>query len=170
MKHCHWTPAIAFAAALALACGCGRPTLPGRHFSGGKARTTVSQPSTSPLPEEPVLEWGNAEAKVRVVAFYPIDDEHQRLKEVLQEIADEYGDRVYVRYADPRTPEGAGMFQRAQLNATSVLINGENTVEIRTGGVTREVTFAQQMGRFWTAKDLNAAVAQEIAEVYGAGS
>jgi hypothetical protein len=161
---------IAIAAALALVGGCGRPTLPGSHFSEGEVQTTTSQPSTSPLPEEPVLQWGNPEAKVRVAAYYPIDDAHQRLREVLEEIAETYGEEVFVQYADPRTPEGGAMFQRAQLQARTVLINGESTKEIAKSGIVTEVTFAQEMGRFWTADDLKMAVAGEVAKAQEAGS
>jgi hypothetical protein len=170
MRFCYWAAITALAATLALICGCGRPTLPGSQFADEKARTRVSEPSTSPLPEEPVLEWGNAEAEVRVVAYYPIDDAHQRLRELLEGFADEYGDRIYVRYIDPRTPEGYGMYQRAGLQATAVLVNGDSTVEMDKGGLTVEVTFAQQMGRFWTADDLKKAVAMKIEEAYGGSS
>jgi hypothetical protein len=161
---------IALAAALALVGGCGRPTLPGSQFSEGEVQTTTAQRSTSPLPEEPVLQWGDPDAKVRVAAYYPIDDDHQRLREVLEEIAATYGDEVYVQYADPRTPEGGAMFQRAQLQARTVLVNGESTKEIEKSGIATEVTFAQEMGRFWTADDLKMVVADEVAKVREAGS
>jgi hypothetical protein len=156
--------AIAVAAAL-LGSGCGKPTLPGQTFRGELARE--ERASESPLPDEPIREWGPEDAKVRVVAFYPMDDEHQPLMELLEELVERYGDRLYVKYVDYRTPEGQAAFQLAEQTSRGLLINGDNSVRMESDPEAHEVTFVQEMGRYWTADDLRAAVAQEVRKAYG---
>jgi hypothetical protein len=167
MKPCRWAWRAILATSLALAGGCGRPTLPGTQFSQEKTRTPVSEQAASPLPEEPILEWGDPEAEVRVVAFFPIDDDHAALRDLLRGLAEEHAGQIYVKYVDPRTPEGNALFRRGELQVTTVLINAESTVIIEANGRSAEVTFAREMGRFWTANDLKRAVAQEVGKAYG---
>ena len=167
MKRCRWAWTIFLAAVAALPAGCGRPSIPGRQFRGERVGTTASAPTTSPLPEQPYLEWGPSDAKVRVLAFFPIDDEHRRLIDVLKGLADEYPGKLYVKYVDYRTPEGRAILERSEMTSLGLLINGESSVEIKGEPHSRTVDFFQEMGRFWTSADLKAAVAQEIAKVYG---
>lgn len=149
-----------------LVAGCGRPTLPGQTFGGDLARDQTEQ-EESPLPEDPIREWGPSDAKVRVVAFYPMDEEHQRLMDLLQELAHKYPGKVYVKYVDYRTPEGMAAFQRAEQSIDGLLINSKGTVKMPSDPETHEVTFVQEMGRYWTADDLRAAVRQEVEKLYG---
>ncbi len=170
MRYRHWLWMLSLATMVVLWAGCGRPTLPGQQFQDDRVQTATEQSAQSPLPEEPVLEWGNPDAKVRVVAFYPIDDEHQPLMDLLKGLADKYPGKVYVKYVDYRTPAGRGMFARTELTVRAVLINGESTHELKVGSYVRDVDFVQEIGRFWTADNLREAVAKEVEKAYGAGS
>ncbi len=170
MRYCRWLWTLPLAAAVTVWAGCGRPTLPGRQFKEEKAETATTSPAQSPLPEEAVLEWGDPEGKVRVVAFYPIDDQHQTLMDLVKGLADEYPGKVYVKYVDYRTPQGRGMFARAELTVPAVLINGESSRDAKVGSYVREVDFVQEMGRFWTPQSLKDAVAREVEKAYGPGS
>lgn len=153
-------------AASAAGGGCGRPTLPGQQFTRDLADTRPTQRPDSPLPPEPVLEFGPPEARVRVVAFFPIDEERKPLIEVMKGLADEHRGRVFVRYVDYRTPEGFQIWQRAGMQSEGVLINGERSVEIEADPQPYRVEFVQPMGRWWTETDLRRAVAQEVARLY----
>jgi len=166
MHRFRWAWAAGTTALVLVAVGCGRPSLPGRHFSGEQAETTTSAPVESPLPEKPYFEWGDADAKVRVLAFFAIDDAHAELRELLEGLAEEHRGKVYVRYVDYRTPEGAAIFQRAEATGRAVMINGETGIDIETDGGFYTVDFVQEMGRFWTAEDLKKAIAQEVARQY----
>lgn len=167
MKHLtRLSIALTVSAALLLSAGCGRPTLPGQHFQGERRVATGSTNTDTPLPEKPIHTWGSEDARVRVTAFYPIDEPHQRLMDLLESIAEEYQDKVYIRYADYRTPEGAQLFAVAELQVGSVLINGENSFELQTPTGTRTVDFVKEMGRYWTSDDLRDAVAQLVAQEY----
>ncbi|MCJ7750217.1 MAG: hypothetical protein MUQ65_03840 [Armatimonadetes bacterium] len=156
-------------AGILLAAGCGRPTLPGKQFQGER-RVVPGTGADTPLPEQPILVGGSDDAEVRVTAFFPIDEPHQRLRDLLESIAEEYQDKVYIRYADYRTPEGAQLFAQAELQVSAILINHESSVELESPTGPRTVDFVKDMGRYWTGDDLREAVAQAVAEAYGGGS
>ena len=151
---------------LLAAAGCGKPSLPGQQFSGEIPETRTSPAADSPVPEQGVLEWGDPEAKVRVVAFFPIDEAHAGLVEMMEGFAEEYPGKVYAKYVDRRTREGVGMFQRAGVTGNCVMINAENSVTIEAEPYPYTVDFVQEMGRHWTADQLRKAVAQELARQY----
>ena len=170
MQRTAWLSSILITiAAVVLAAGCGRPTLPGQQFQGER-RVVPGTVADTPLPEQPILVWGSEDAKVRVTAFFPIDEPHQRLRDLIESIAEEYQDKVYIRYADYRTPEGAYLLAQAELQVSAILINGENSVELESPTGPRTVDFVKDMGRYWTGDDLREAVAQAVAEAYGGGS
>ncbi|MBN1459897.1 MAG: hypothetical protein JXA57_10180 [Armatimonadetes bacterium] len=143
--------------------GCGRPSLPGRQFEGDEATLGGQTEADTPLPEQPMLEWGPKDAKVQVVAFYPIDEPHQRLIDTLKELATErYPGQIRVRYVDYRTPEGRQLFLRTELQVATILINGESSVELQSEKGVRTVDFVRDMGRYWTEKDLRQAVGDAV--------
>ena len=154
-------------AALAAACGCGRPTLPGRYMEGKEVETSTAPKTTAPLPEKPYFELGPAAAKVRILVFFPMDDRHNDLVSLLKGLSKEYPDQVYVKYADPRTPEGSSLMQRSGMTSPGLLINNQSEIMINSNPQPYQVSFVQEMGRYWTTEDLRAAVAQTVAEVYG---
>jgi hypothetical protein len=157
-------PVLIVAVAIGVAVtGCARVTLPGRQFREQPADTSTTEPVRSPLPPQPVLEFGPADAPVRVVAFYPIDDQHQRLIDLLKELVNQYPGKVYVRYIDYRTPEGAQAAQRAGMQSQGLMINSQRSITINAKPNPYTVEFSQPMGRYWTADDLRKAVAQEVA-------
>lgn len=167
MRRWHLLVALAAGAVVMLAAGCGRMVMPGKQFREPVARTSSTKPVQSPLPEKPILEAGDEHAKVRVVAFFPIDKDHQRLVDLVMGLAKAYPGKVYVRYVDYRTPEGAQVFANAQMTTRGVLINSKNEITIRAKPRPYTVDFAQDMGRYWTAEDLERAVAQEVEAAYG---
>ena len=162
MKGFRWVWMAAVGLVLA---GCGEPTLPGRQFAGERAVTSTAPPPDGAVPEKGVLEWGSPEAKVRVLAFYPVDDAHKELMDLLKGLAHEYQGKVYVRYVDYRTPEGAAIFQRAEGKGRALLINSQSSATIEAKPP-YTVDFVQEMGRFWTAEELKKAIAQEVAKQY----
>jgi hypothetical protein len=150
--------------------GCGRPTLPGQQFRGKRAETSSVRPATSPLPKQPFWEVGPQDAKVRIVAFYPIDDEHKALMDLLKSLAKQYPGKVYVKYTDPRTMEGQQAFEAARMTVVGLMVNTKKELTINAKPTPYTVDFSQEMGRYWTSDDLKAAVAQEVATAYGKGA
>jgi hypothetical protein len=146
-----------------LVAGCGRPSIPGRQFEGEQRTVPGRLTTEAPLPAEPVLEWGPEDAKVQVVAFYPIDEARQRLIDILEELAtEEYPGQVHVRYVDYRTPEGWQEFAERELQVAAIFINGESSVELESEKGIRTVDFLRDMGRYWTADDLRQAVDEAV--------
>jgi hypothetical protein len=166
MRHSTLAWLVGLMGLVALAVGCGRPSLPGQQFSGEKAETSASPEIVSPLPEEPILEWGVDGARVRVLAFFPIDDEHKQLMELLQGLVEENPGKLYVRYVDYRLPAGRAVFERAGATGRMIQINGESEMEIEEDGRTYKVELVQEIGRYWTADDLKKGIVQEIARQY----
>jgi hypothetical protein len=150
--------------------GCGRPTLPGQQLAGRQIPTSVAPERASPLPKKPYVEWGDAKAKVRIYAFYMIDDRHKGLMDLFKSLADQYRGKVYVKYTDYRTAEGAGSMERSKASPDSLLLNGSNEFQLRAKPHPYTIQFAQEIGRYWTADDLKKAVAQAVEEAYGAGA
>jgi hypothetical protein len=153
-----------------LAAGCGRPVLPGQQFRGKPAVTSTTPTSKSPLPAKPIVEAGPANAKVRVVAFFPIDDQHKPVMDLLKGLVKEYPGKVYMKYVDPRTPQGYEAFQNAKMTVSGLMINSEQEYTIHAKPNPYTVDFSQEMGRYWTADDLKKAVAGEVEKQYGKGS
>lgn len=154
-------------AVAALLYGCGRPALPGRQFEGEVARTSSVKPVQSPLPEQPSIEMGPVDAQVRIIAFYPIDDEHQQVIDLLRQVVEQHPGKVYARYTDYRTMRGQEAFQNARMTTPGIMLNSETEYTIQAEPRPYTVDFTQDIGRYWTAEDLKLAVAQEVAAVYG---
>jgi hypothetical protein len=91
-----------------------------------------------------------------------MDEPHQAYLDLIKELAEAHPGKVYAKYVDYRTPEGGGMFQRAGASVDCVMINGESSYEIPATNGTRTVDFVKDMGRWWTADDLRAAVADAV--------
>ncbi len=169
MKRCaRLCCASVIAAFILIASGCGRPTLPGQQFKGPRQTLPGVVGRDTPLPEEPFYEWGPENAKVQIEAFYPIDERHQRLVDLLKKAAtEEYPGKLHVMYIDYRTPEGAAMMRRAEIQVAAMLFNGENSVDLEGPVGVRTVDFVRDIGRFWTEDDLKQAIEHEIAKAYG---
>ncbi len=148
-------------------CGCGRPTRPGEYFKGKEVKTSIAPEAKSPPPKKAYFEEGPADAKVRIIAFLPMDETHQEVIAVLKGLVKKYPGKVYLKYVDPRTKDGKISMQRARMSSEGLLINSQSEMTIQAKPEPYHVTFLQDMGRFWTADDLQAAVAQKVREEYG---
>ena len=170
MQRSRLTSLILACASAALAAGCGKPTLPGSQIQGERAVTPGLVATDTPLPEKPFREWGAKNAKVQLLALFPIDEPHKKVIELVQEVAEKHPGRVYARYVDYRTPEGAQLFQQNKATVACIMINGETAVELPSDYGPHTVDFVKEIGRYWTADDLRAAVALKVREAYGAAA
>jgi len=164
MRRVAWAMCLVVLVAVALP-GCGRFRRPG--FTGPKQPT--GYPTPTDRPEKASLQWGPETAKVRVIGFFYIskDPKYQRLMRIFQNLAEKYPGKVYVRYWDMRTKEGVntrGKVVGAEAGV-GLLVNGESEIMIE-GDQPHKADFNQDMGRFWTEEDLEAAVAQAVARAY----
>jgi len=147
--------------------GCGKPTLPGKQFQGERATVPGLVATDTPLPEKPFQEWGPKDAKVRLLAFFPIDEPHKKVMDLVKEMADKYPGEVYAKYVDYRTPEGAQLFQQSNATVACIMINGQSSADLPSEYGPRTVDFVKEIGRYWTADDLRAAIANEVEKAYG---
>jgi hypothetical protein len=165
MKRARWL-VTGLIAVMSLAPGCGRVRPPWQPPGKPVDNRTVRR-STGPLPEQTTLEVGAAEAKVRIIAFFPMDEERKPVTDLLKSLAKEHPGKVYVKCTDLRTPEGQQARQDTGGSGPGLLINGQSDVTINAKPSPYTMVFNQDMGRFWTEEGLRAAVAQEVAKAYG---
>jgi hypothetical protein len=170
MQRRTWVWAVFVCAGAVLLIGCGKPTLPGNQFQGPRAVVPGLVATDTPLPEKPFKEWGPQDAKVRLLAFLPIDEPHEKVMDLVKEMAEKYPGKVYAKYVDYRTPEGAQLFQHSGARTACLMINGQSSAEVPSKYGPRTVDFVKDMGRYWTADDLREAVANEVQKAYGTGA
>jgi hypothetical protein len=104
---------------------------------------------------------------VHVEAFYPGDEDHTDIEQLVLGFPKQYPGVVSAEFIDFRQGEGFDRWRAAGLNCGAVLVNGKQTVVTKDRGGEREVTFTHALGGEWTADDLRAAVAQAVAEAAG---
>ena len=106
------------------------------------------------------VEPGGGEPKVTVQAFFPDNEGHQEIKDMLADVEEKYGNDVSTEFIDFQTDEGFERWQAAGLTCGTVLINGERNMTITEDGEDREVSFTMGPGTYWNEDDLAAAVGQ----------
>ncbi len=170
MKHVLWAVCLLSLLALALS-GCGAYHRP--DFRGTRATSATVVPPKD-TPKTPIVEWGSPQAKVRVLAFFFNSTEapYPALMKLLQDQVKQYPNKLYVKYADLRTPEGADLRTRTSSGATGagLLIDGKSSFTVKAKPYDYTVNFDQEPGRFWTEDQLKAVIAQEIAAAYRKGA
>ncbi len=169
MKRRSWS-ALLFVGVLFTAClfvGCGKPALPGSQLQGQRVSLPGAVATDTPLPAKPSQEWGPQDARVRLLVLFPIDDPHKKLLDLVKELAEKYPGKVYARYVDYRTPEGAQLFDRAGATVACIMINGKTSADLPSKYGPHTVDFVKEMGRFWTEDDLRQAVAHTVEQTYG---
>lgn len=113
---------------------------------------------------EPVDAPGVADAKVSVVAFYPDNETHQHIKQLLDRIEQKHRGAVSTEFVDFQTDEGFRRWQEAGLTCGAVLVNGRRNVTISQNGEDRQVSFIMGPGTFWEEEDLLAVVEAAVRE------
>ena len=162
---------IVLALAVGVSVGCGRPTVPGQQFQAERFDPQDGGTDSGPLPDNPIREWGAEDAKIQIEAYFPINESHEAVMALLEDLTEEYPGKVHVKYVDYRTQEGARLLAQRERSASGLLINGKDRLTIQAEPIPYDVDFLLDMGRYWVADDLRAAVAQEVKAAYGeAGS
>jgi molybdate transport system substrate-binding protein len=99
-----------------------------------------------------------SDAAVKVVAYYPGNEDHKKLRALIEGINKKYGGKVSGRFVDFTSDEGFKEWQAAGLSCGAILINGEQTYSYDKDGKPYEVTFKMREGGEWTAADLDAVI------------
>ena len=115
-----------------------------------------------------VVSHGDSQAKVKIVAFYPLNERHLEMVEHIKTIVDKYPGKVYLQAWDFTTPEGGERWRASGLNCGGMLIDGQVEHEVATRGKKQLVEFKRYVDVSWTYADLEAVVAAEVAKAYPA--
>ena len=112
-----------------------------------------------------IIERGDKQAKVRIEAYYPLNQRHKPEADLLLSFADKYPGKVYVRLADFRTDRGKKLWYASGLSCGGIQINGKS--EFRLKGRKEPTAFLQAIDVYWTKAELEAAVQETLAAVEG---
>ena len=98
------------------------------------------------------------DAAVKVVAYYPGNDDHKKIRDLMDGISAKYGGKASGKFVDFTSDEGFKEWQAAGLSCGAILINGEQTYTYDKAGKPYEVTFKMAEGGEWTKADLDAVI------------
>lgn len=96
-----------------------------------------------------------AKAKVKVIAYYPGNEGHKKIRDLVEGLNGKYGGQVSGEFVDFTSDEGFKKWQAAGLSCGAILINGEQTFTYDKGGKPYEVTFKMAEGGEWALADLD---------------
>jgi len=117
--------------------------------ASANAQTTGTKPT----------EQAAIKADIEVIAFYPDNEKHKPIKDLVLGLPQKYGPRVKAEFVDFTTDEGFKKWHDEYgLTCGTILINGQQTWTIEEKGRVKEVTFKMAMGGEWTAEDLHAVI------------
>jgi len=101
---------------------------------------------------------------IRVEAYYPGNEDHKYVQELMADVNKKYAPAVHAEFIDFTSDEGYERRKAAGLSCGTILINGEYNVTIETDGESRDVMFQMGKGAYWNPEDLFAYLDQLTAE------
>jgi len=102
---------------------------------------------------------------ITVVAFYPGNEKHQPIRDLVEGLPNKYGPRVSGEFVDFTSDEGFKKWHDEKgLTCGAILINDEQNWTYEQDGKIKEVTFKMAEGGEWTTADLHAVVQKLLKE------
>jgi hypothetical protein len=106
-----------------------------------------------------------AKADITVVAYYPGNEKHKPLRDLVAGLSKKFGPRVAGRFVAFDTDEGFKEWHDEKgLNCGAILINDQQVWTYESGGQVKEVTFKMAEGGEWTKADLYAVIEKLLKE------
>lgn len=133
---------------------------PAPEGSAGEEAAAPEESGTEP--EEWKKVWGPDEAKVKVEAFYPFNEDHQWVQDYAKEIVEKYPETVQVTVYDFYSEEGGKLWEERGLSCGAWLINGK-IAESPTG---IQMLRSETAGG-WKKEELFEAVANAVKQAEG---
>lgn len=119
---------------------------------------------TGCLDMAPSAQAPSGDAVVDVVAYYPGNEAHESIREMIQQLAGKYEGKVHGEFVAFTDKEGFDRWRAAGLSCGAILINDEQTWSIEKDGKPVEVTFKMAEGGEWETDDLYAVVEKLLRE------
>ena len=115
----------------------------------------------------PKLTYGPEEAKVHIVAFYPLNEKHMAYVKYLNSLADLYPGMVNVVVWDFRTDEGGEACKEAMGKICGgIFINDQMEFTVNIDGKERAVLLEGGEYVSWTKPEVETALAQVVKQEY----
>ena len=154
-----WTRRLALAAVLLALGGCSK-SKPGTRVEQDRMAQASRENSGPGGAMADVIERGEKKARVKIEAYYPLNQEHQPIADLVLGFAEKYPGEVYVRVADFRSDQGKKLWYDSGLTCGGIQINGKS--EILLEGKKEPTRFLQAIDVYWTQEELEAAVAEAV--------
>ncbi|HJN18870.1 MAG TPA: substrate-binding domain-containing protein [Armatimonadota bacterium] len=107
-------------------------------------------------------EWDGETIEVR--AYYPGNEGHNYIREIVEEVAEKYGNKVDTEFIDFTSDDGYPRWRAAGMSCGGFLVNGEQTLTCERDGKDVDVFFGRGEGGEWNREDLFAHLDNLIAE------
>jgi len=115
----------------------------------------------------PAAEAGKpaVKADITVVAFYPGNEKHKPIRDLVMGLPQKFGPRVSAEFVDFTSDEGFKRWHDEKgLTCGAILINDQQTWTYEQNGKVKEVTFKMAEGGEWTKEDLYGVVQKLLKE------
>ncbi len=150
------TALLAVVMVMVAGCGPKQAAAPGASNGGGAISS-----------EGAAVSLGSPDAPVKIVAYYPLNRDHQFIIDYLREFAEARPDEVSLTVWDMQSPEGRAKWAGCGLSCAGVFVNGSTHFEVERDGKTESVDLIKRMDSFWTQEDFEAVVQQALDKAKG---
>ena len=105
----------------------------------------------------------NSSAKVKIEAYYPLNEEHSFIGDYIKSFEKKYPGVVSVRLVDFRSSDGYDEWRKSGLSCGGVIINGKSAFDIETPEGPKTVKFLRRLDTFWSREDFEKVIKSIIA-------
>jgi len=127
-------------------------------FGAAGCRQKAAKPAAEETAPAQQPEATGPPVAVEIVAYYPLNPDHQYIVDYLREFEDKYPGEVRVTVHDMQTPEGRERWRESGLGCAGVFVNGSTRHELKRDGETATGDFIKRMAVFWLREDFEAVV------------
>ena len=154
--------AVLGAFSLAVA-GCG-----GTNVQNTVAKSTATGRKVS-SPGEVKLFYGPKDAKVKITAYFPLNEKHLKIIKFLNGLADKYPGKVNVTAWNWSTSEGADETKKVMGGKIcgGMFINGKSDFKAVVDGKMKDISIMDGEWATWTRPEVAAALALVVKQTYG---
>ncbi|MCX5713698.1 MAG: molybdate ABC transporter substrate-binding protein [Candidatus Omnitrophica bacterium] len=130
-----------------------------RFLSGERGQKILNNAGIKCLPQATI---GTTPPKVSIMAYYPLNEEHQFVANYLKSMEKKYPGKVTVKVIDFRTSDGYDAWRKTGLACAGVFINAKSEFELETPEGKKKVKFLRRLDTFWSREDFEKVLENEI--------
>ncbi|MCC6442138.1 MAG: hypothetical protein IT210_01640 [Armatimonadetes bacterium] len=144
---------------------------PKKKYADAEEKAAALPPGdeiTKAVEDQPAaIEFGDKKAKVKMVAYYPLNEGHAAIAQQLRKITQQHPGKVQARFVNWQNPDGLAERDANKITCGCVVVDGSDAHKITLNGKTYEVLFQRGMISEWQPEELEQAVKQAVEKKYG---